>query len=226
MTNVYNNTTIINKTVINNNRISYNGGPGGVAAQPNMQQRQAERQRHWDAVPAQREIVREARTDTTARFSYNHGESDRMQWRGVRPTTPVANPPQHTAMQPSPESRNMLARPAQGNMMPTEGVTEPRPPRQSRMAHAPGQPQWQEPRERMPQGERMPQPEQGYQEHRVSVRPPMPNMPAHPPRMEQSRMEQPRMMHAPPASHPAPQQEPRGGNPHRDDRRRERQQID
>ena len=36
ITNVYNNTTVINNTTVN--RVSYNGGPGGIAARPTAQQ--------------------------------------------------------------------------------------------------------------------------------------------------------------------------------------------
>lgn len=195
--NVYNNTTIINRTVINNNRVSYNGGPGGIAVQPTVQQRQVERQRHWDAVPEQRAAMQQSRGDRTARFGYNHGQADKMQWRGVQASTAAAAPAAPVQRQPAampPQVRNMPARPARGNMMPTEGMPEPRP-RQ----------QWQGPREQ-----------------RMAVRPPVPATPPQARMPQQPRM-QPPVMHAPPAARPAPapQQAHGGGNPHRDDHRRD-----
>ena len=193
--NVYNNnTTIINKTVINNNRISYNGGPGGVAAQPTAQQRQVERQRHWGAVPQQRTAMQQSREDRTARYGYNHGQADKMQWRGAPaatpaiPATPARQQPVAT-MQP-PHPRNMPVRPAHGNMMPTEGMPPP-------------------------------------QERRMATRPPMPPRPQHMPppaqRMPSQQQMRPAVMHAPPAARPMPQQQAAhgGGNPHRDDHRRD-----
>ncbi|MBS0198956.1 MAG: YXWGXW repeat-containing protein [Proteobacteria bacterium] len=203
--NVYNNnTTIINKTVINNNRISYNGGPGGVTAQPTAQQRQVERQRHWDAVPQQRAVMQQSREDRTARYGYNHGQADKMQWRGAPastpaiPATPARQQPVAT-MQPPPHARNMPVRPARGNMMPTEGMLEPRP-REQRIVP--------------------PDRQQMHQERRMANRPPMP--PQQVQRMPPQPQMRPAIMHAPPAARPMPQQAPHGGgNPHRDDHRRD-----
>ncbi len=205
--NVYNNTTIINKTVINN-RISYNGGPGGVNAQPTMQQRQAERQRHWDAVPDQRAAMQQSREDRTARFNYNHGQADRMQWRGTQSATPPAAPaPQQpvATVQP-PHPRNMPSRPVRGNMMPTDGIPDRRPQ------------QWPSARERT----LTPEDRAAMREERRAIaRPPMP-APTMQPRVQQPR---PMVMHAPqPIARPAPQQQQpavHGGNPHRDERRRD-----
>ncbi|MBW8822645.1 MAG: YXWGXW repeat-containing protein [Xanthomonadales bacterium] len=213
--NVYNNnTTIINKTVINNNRISYNGGPGGVAAQPTAQQRQVERQRHWDAVPQQRAVMQQSREDRTARYGYNHGQADKIQWRGVPastpavPATPARQQPVAT-MQPPQHPGNMPVRPARGNMMPADGIPDRRP------QHWPGA------RERT----LTPEDRAAMREERRAVaRPPMPMpTPAMQPRMQQPR---PMIMHAPvpqPVAHPAPPQQQAahgGGNPHRDERGR------
>jgi len=44
VTNVYNKTVIVNKTTVNN--VSYNGGTGGVRAEPTAQERIAEREQH------------------------------------------------------------------------------------------------------------------------------------------------------------------------------------
>lgn len=182
--NVYNNTTIINRTIINNNRISYNGGPGGIDARPTIGQRQIERQHHWDAVPEQRATMQQSREDRSAHFNYNHGQVDRVQ------------PP---------------LRPVHDNVMPNAGIPDRRPQ------------QWPGARERMlPPEDRAAMRE----ERRAAVRPPMP-APSMQPHMQQPRMQQPQpmAMHAPPpAAHPVPQQQqaaPAGGNPHREDRRRD-----
>lgn len=140
--NVYNNTTIIHRTVINNTRVSYNGGAGGIAVQPTLQQRENERQRHWDAVPEQRAVVRQAREDRMARYNFNRGQPDRMQWRGVPATQPVQ------PVQP---------------IQPVSASPRPQPPRHP-------QP-WQEPRERMMSPDR-PVPEDRRMVMRPAMPPP------------------------------------------------------
>lgn len=213
--NVYNNTTIINKTVINNNRVSYNGGPGGTNIQPTNQQRQIDRQRHWDAVPDQRAAMQRSREDRTARFGYNHGQADRMQWRGVQSATPPAAPAQQqpVATTQPPRPRNMPAHPARGNMMPTDGVPDSRPQQQAQRHPQ----QWPGARERMPTPEDR---AAMREERRTNARPPMPT-PSMQPRMQHP---QPTAMRAPqPIAHPGPQQQAAhgSGNPHRDDHRRD-----
>jgi WXXGXW repeat (2 copies) len=51
ITNVYNKTVIVNNTTFN--RVSYNGGNGGVEARPTWQERAAEHERRQFALPAQ-----------------------------------------------------------------------------------------------------------------------------------------------------------------------------
>lgn len=190
--NVYNNnTTVINKTVINNTRVSYNGGPGGVNVQPTLQQRENERQRHWDAVPEQRAVVQQAREDRTAHYGYNHGQADKMQWRGAQPMQPASAAPRPRAQE------------AMNHPIPQPPVIRPQPLRRQEWQdqQAPRHAQWRE----QPPHERM-QPQ-------VVRATPQPYMHAMP---QQPRM-QPMPVHAPPASHPAPQQHA-AGNPHRDRR--------
>ncbi|MBS0215752.1 MAG: YXWGXW repeat-containing protein [Proteobacteria bacterium] len=191
--NVYNNTTIINKTVINNNRVSYNGGPGGTNIQPTNQQRQIDRQRHWDAVPDQRAAMQRSREDRTARFGYNHGQADRMQWRGVQSATPPAAPAQQ---------------------QPVATVQPPRPQQQAQRHPQ----QWPGARERMPTPEDR---AAMREERRTSARPPMPT-PSMQPRMQHPQppvMRAPQPIAHP---GPQQQQAAHGsGNPHRDDRRRD-----
>jgi hypothetical protein len=70
ITNVYN-TTVINN---NNNRISYNGGNGGISARPTPEQEAAEHERHLPPVAVQREHVQAARGNTDLRANVNHGK--------------------------------------------------------------------------------------------------------------------------------------------------------
>jgi hypothetical protein len=67
--NVYN-TTIVNKNV---NRVSFNGGNGGVVARPTPQEQAAANERHIPPVAAQTEHARTARSNPDLRASANHG---------------------------------------------------------------------------------------------------------------------------------------------------------
>jgi hypothetical protein len=55
------------------NRVSYNGGRGGIEARPNSQQEAAARERHIPAVAAQTEHVQAARANPQQRAAVNHG---------------------------------------------------------------------------------------------------------------------------------------------------------
>ena len=70
VTNVYN-TTVINN---NNNRVSYNGGNGGVNARPTPEQEQFEHERHVGPVAAQTQHAQEAAKMPELRASTNHGK--------------------------------------------------------------------------------------------------------------------------------------------------------
>jgi len=75
--NVTNVTNVYNQTVINNNvtvnRVSYNGGPGGVQAQPRREDEIAARDRHMMPVAVQTRHIAEARGDRELRASHNQG---------------------------------------------------------------------------------------------------------------------------------------------------------
>jgi hypothetical protein len=69
-------TNIYNKTVINNvtvNRVSYNGGRGGVRAQPTAADEAAARDRHIAVTPVQRQHEQAARSNPVLRASENRG---------------------------------------------------------------------------------------------------------------------------------------------------------
>src|SRR5271169_467677 len=74
--NVTNVRYVYNKTVVNNvtvNRASYNGGPGGIQAQPTSAQVAAERQRHIAATSAQVQHQQAARSDPAQFVARNQG---------------------------------------------------------------------------------------------------------------------------------------------------------
>jgi len=69
VTNVYNR-TVVNENV---NRVSYNGGPGGINREASADERSAERDRHVNATSAQSRHEHLASTDPRFRQSVNHG---------------------------------------------------------------------------------------------------------------------------------------------------------
>jgi hypothetical protein len=69
--NVYNERVVNNTTV---NRVSYNGGEGGVVARPAREQEAAARERHLQPVATQVEHVQAARRDRALLASTNHGK--------------------------------------------------------------------------------------------------------------------------------------------------------
>ncbi len=70
ITNVYNKTVINNTTV---NRVSYNGGTGGLRAQPTAAETAAAHAHHLPPLPAQEQHVQGARSNPALRASANHG---------------------------------------------------------------------------------------------------------------------------------------------------------
>ncbi len=71
ITNVYNRTVVNNVTV---NRTSYNGGTGGVRAEPTAQEQAAARENHIQPTSAQVQHVDQARTNPELRASENGGK--------------------------------------------------------------------------------------------------------------------------------------------------------
>jgi len=68
--NVYN-TTVINRT---ENRVSFNGGQGGVVARPTPEQETAMHERHIPPAAVQTQHVQEARSNRELRASVNQGK--------------------------------------------------------------------------------------------------------------------------------------------------------
>jgi hypothetical protein len=75
VTNIHNvyNTTIINRTTVVN-RVSYNGGNGGINARPTPEQEAAMRDRHIPPVAAQTQHMRAAQENREQRASVNRGK--------------------------------------------------------------------------------------------------------------------------------------------------------
>jgi hypothetical protein len=73
ITNIHNvyNTTVVNNTV---NRVSYNGGNGGITARPSAQDEAAARESHIPPAAAQTQHVQAARSDRQLRASVNQGK--------------------------------------------------------------------------------------------------------------------------------------------------------
>jgi len=69
--NVYNTTVINNTTTLN--RVSYNGGNGGINARPRQEDEMAARDRHIPPVSVQAQHVQAARTNPQLRASVNRG---------------------------------------------------------------------------------------------------------------------------------------------------------
>ncbi|HUD67318.1 MAG TPA: hypothetical protein VMQ17_22230 [Candidatus Sulfotelmatobacter sp.] len=70
--NVYNTTVINNNTTVN--RVSYNGGPGGINARPTPQQEAAAHERHLPPASTQVQHVQAARGNPQLRASANRGK--------------------------------------------------------------------------------------------------------------------------------------------------------
>src|SRR5260370_22404814 len=70
--NTYNTTIINNNTTIN--RVSYNGGNGGINTRPSHEEETARRERHIRPVGSQNQHFQEARSHQELRRSANHGK--------------------------------------------------------------------------------------------------------------------------------------------------------
>lgn len=64
----------VNKVTINQSRVSYNGGRGGIGARPTAQEETYAREKHIGPVAAQTQHIDTARNDQQLRASVNHGK--------------------------------------------------------------------------------------------------------------------------------------------------------
>jgi len=167
ITNVYNKTVVNNVTV---NRVSYNGGTGGLRAEPTAAETAAAHERHLQALPAQQQHMQAARSNPALRASANHGNP------------PVAATPRPGAFSgagvvPAKHPGTMSVVPMSA---PPEHPTQPRPAPQRQP-----QPQEQQPQHQQPQ-QRQPQPQEQQPQHQQPQQ-----------RQPQPQEQQPQQQHAP-----------------------------
>ncbi len=91
VTNVYNRTVVVN----NVNRVSYNGGRGGLNMQPNASERAALNERHAQPTQNQMQHEQTMRNDRGQLAAVNHGNPQTMAMSRVGERS--ANPQQRTA---------------------------------------------------------------------------------------------------------------------------------
>jgi hypothetical protein len=129
VTNIHNvyDTTAINNTKVN--RVSYNGGNGGIDARPTTAQEAAAAERHIPPVAAQTQHVQAARANPQLRASVNQGKPSiaatpkpgALQDRAVVPATqaggPYKPPTNRAAAQPG--GTTPVARPESNSSRPT-----------------------------------------------------------------------------------------------------------
>jgi len=120
VTNVVNVRNVYNETVVNNNvtvnRVSYNGGPGGIQARPRPEDQVAARERHVPPVRVQTEHFRAARTNPQLRASANQGKppvaatARPAEFRSAIPARAAGAPYHPPANRAGGQSRNMSER--------------------------------------------------------------------------------------------------------------------
>jgi WXXGXW repeat (2 copies) len=150
ITNIHN---VYTRTVVNNynvNRMSYNGGPGGIQARATSEQLAAERDRHIGATSAQVQHEQLARNDRTQFASVNHGQ----QAVGATSRPGDFNAREATRANQQSANRPMNANPA------NNGREVPRPPQNNQQARG----SWNVPRP----------PQSAYSQQRTSVNVPRP----------------------------------------------------
>ena len=122
--NVYNTTVINNTTTVN--RVSYNGGNGGIDRRPTREEEAAAHERHIPPVAVQTQHVQSARADPQLRASVNQGKppvaatprpgafNDRAIVPAQRAGAPYNPPARRAAVQPganTPRAENNASRP-------------------------------------------------------------------------------------------------------------------
>jgi hypothetical protein len=178
ITNVYNQTVVVNNTV---NRVSFNGGNGGTTARPTAQQEAFAHEQHVEATPVQRQHAEAASKDRGLFSKQNHGEpavaatqrAGVLQGEGV---THASRTPVNPVAAPNRESGRPEELPHSGQEPPRATETSREPPRPEEKAAEP---------RREPQ-ESPPRPAEANREPpKAEARPE--ERPATPPRVEERR---------------------------------------
>jgi hypothetical protein len=236
ITNIYNQTVVVNNTV---NRVSFNGGNGGTAARPTPQQEAFAHEKHVEATTVQRQHAETASKDRSLFAKQNHGEptvaatqrAGVLQGEGVThasrtPVAPAAPPAGRAQELPRPGQERPRANetghelPA-GHELPTghelpkaeEKAAEPR--REPQEAPKVEPPRPAEANREPPKLEARPEPRS---EPRIEERRPE-ERPAEPPKAEERKPAAPAQAerapaaHAPPPPHVAPPPHPPAPHP-------------
>jgi hypothetical protein len=96
------NTYVNNTVVVNNyntvNRVSYNGGPGGIAAQPTEAERSAMQEQHLPPTPEQKQHISTASHDRNMLSSVNHGQLSPERAAFTQPLSKENRPADYTPL--------------------------------------------------------------------------------------------------------------------------------
>jgi hypothetical protein len=87
-------TVIVHNTIVNDRRVAYSGGPGGIRHEPLPEERMAEHDRHMERTAYQTEHVEAARNDHNAYYRNNNGHPPSPAFDHQRPEShpePVKN---------------------------------------------------------------------------------------------------------------------------------------
>jgi hypothetical protein len=199
ITNVYNHTVIVNHV----NRVSYNGGRGGLNVRPSQSEFNAMREQHVRPLPTQIQHRTQAMQNRQLYATVNHGRPPApvaarpLPVHHVNVAPAVVNPGAHGATRPAPVGARPQpgARPGQPGARPNQPVSPGAPPNRVQPSHT--QPIPARPNE---PGRPTPgQPANGQPANRPPARP----QPSHTPPVQP----EPRPA-APQPSHPAPQPRP------------------
>lgn len=196
--NTYVNETVVhNTTIINNNHVSYNGGPGGIRHEASAQERTYMHESHTAPTSFQQQHIQAARVDHASYFKANNG----------RPQNVVMSHPLQAEHHPAPAAAANVGAHGNFNAQPGNRPAYQQPSRQGPESRPAPQPQSHPAPEYRPAPQSRPAPQPQYRPAPQS-RPEPQSRPA-----PQARPE--------PQAHPAPQprqesrSEPRAREPHR-----------
>lgn len=195
ITNVYNQTVVINNNTIN--RVSFNGGNGGTTVRPTPQQEAIARERHVDPTPVQQQHAQAASKERASFAKQNHGEPSvaatprpgAMQGAGV---TPSSRTPANVNPAATPGQQPAGTQPPQQHPEPRATETGKEPPKVEEPRRLP---------QEVPKGEAPRPPVQEQRPAEINREPPRIEQPRVEPRIEERRP-----MEGRPTSPPPPQQ--------------------
>lgn len=188
ITNVYSRTVVINRNYINNTRISYNGGRGGLQIRPRPTEIAARREPRLPPMQTQLQIRQQAMQNRQQFFNANRGrpaiaaaprpiQADRGVMRPIarpgqagRPGQPQIRPgqpqiqPNRPEIRPGQQPGRPQVQPArpQPNVRPTQPQLRPTPPQQARPEVRQGQPNVRPVQPTRPEPNVRPTPQQQY----------------------------------------------------------------